>query len=237
MIRVIIADDQELVRAGFRMILEHNGIDVVAEAADGLEAVARTRESTPDIVLMDIRMPTLDGIEATRRVTALPQSTTRVLILTTFDLDEYVYEAVRAGASGFLLKDVAPQDLVHAVTVVARGDAMLAPAVTRRLLEQFVRRPPHPRNPTGRQKPHRTRTIGHPTRRTRTLQHRDRREAAPQRGNDQDLPLADPRQTQPSRPRPTRRPRLRMRPRRTRPTHLTMRCNTDDRILYNGKLM
>ena len=142
MIRVIIADDQELVRAGFRMILEHNGIDVVAEAADGLEAVARTREFTPDIVLMDIRMPTLDGIEATRRVTALPQSTTRVLILTTFDLDEYVYEAVRAGASGFLLKDVAPQDLVHAVTVVARGDAMLAPAVTRRLLEQFVRRPP-----------------------------------------------------------------------------------------------
>ena len=142
MIRVIIADDQELVRAGFRMILEHNGIDVVAEAADGLEAVTRTREFTPDIVLMDIRMPTLDGIEATRRVTALPQSMTRVLILTTFDLDEYVYEAVRAGASGFLLKDVAPQDLVHAVTVVARGDAMLAPAVTRRLLEQFVRRPP-----------------------------------------------------------------------------------------------
>ena len=141
MIRVIIADDQELVRAGFRMILEHNGIDVVAEAADGLEAVTRTREFTPDIVLMDIRMPTLDGIEATRQVTDLPHSTTRVLILTTFDLDDYVYEAVRAGASGFLLKDVAPQDLVHAVTVVARGDAMLAPAVTRRLLEQFVRRP------------------------------------------------------------------------------------------------
>ena len=142
MIRVVIADDQELVRAGFAMILEHNGIDVVAQAADGLEAVARTREFTPDIVLMDIRMPTLDGIEATRRITAIPRSTTRVLILTTFDLDEYVYEAVRAGASGFLLKDVAPQDLVHAVTVVARGDAMLAPAVTRRLLEQFVRRPP-----------------------------------------------------------------------------------------------
>ena len=142
MIRVVIADDQELVRAGFAMILEHNGIEVVAQAADGLEAVARTREFTPDIVLMDIRMPTLDGIEATRRITAIPRSTTRVLILTTFDLDEYVYEAVRAGASGFLLKDVAPQDLVHAVTVVARGDAMLAPAVTRRLLEQFVRRPP-----------------------------------------------------------------------------------------------
>jgi DNA-binding NarL/FixJ family response regulator len=140
-IRVVIADDQELVRAGFRMILDHNGIDVVAEAADGLEAVARTREFAPDIVLMDIRMPALDGIEATRRVTAIPRSTTRVLILTTFDLDEYVYEAVRAGASGFLLKDVAPQDLVHAVAVVARGDAMLAPAVTRRLLEQFVRRP------------------------------------------------------------------------------------------------
>ncbi len=147
MIRVVIADDQELVRAGFAMILEHNGIDVVAQAADGLEAVARTREFNPDIVLMDIRMPTLDGIEATRRITAIPRSTTRVLILTTFDLDEYVYEAVRAGASGFLLKDVAPQDLVHAVTVVARGDAMLAPAVTRRLLEQFVRRPPATGNP------------------------------------------------------------------------------------------
>jgi len=140
--RVIVADDQELVRAGFRLILERNGIEVLGEAANGVEAVALATELRPDVVLMDVRMPELDGIEATRRLLASPSVTTRVLMLTTFDLDDYVYEAVRAGASGFLLKDVAPDDLVHAVRVVARGEAMLAPAVTRRLLEQFVRRPP-----------------------------------------------------------------------------------------------
>jgi len=140
--RVIVADDQELVRAGFRLILERNGIEVLGEAANGVEAVALANELRPDVVLMDVRMPELDGIEATRRLLAGPSVTTRVLMLTTFDLDDYVYEAVRAGASGFLLKDVAPDDLVHAVRVVARGEAMLAPAVTRRLLEQFVRRPP-----------------------------------------------------------------------------------------------
>ena len=142
MTRVVVADDQELVRAGFRLILERNGIEVLGEAANGLEAVALASELRPDVVLMDVRMPELDGIEATRRLLAGPGVTTRVLMLTTFDLDDYVYEAVRAGASGFLLKDVAPDDLVHAVHVVARGEAMLAPAVTRRLLEQFVRRPP-----------------------------------------------------------------------------------------------
>ena len=142
MTRVIVADDQELVRAGFRLILERNGIEVLGEAANGVEAVALANELRPDVVLMDVRMPELDGIEATRRLLAGPSVTTRVLMLTTFDLDDYVYEAVRAGASGFLLKDVAPDDLVHAVRVVARGEAMLAPAVTRRLLEQFVRRPP-----------------------------------------------------------------------------------------------
>jgi DNA-binding NarL/FixJ family response regulator len=141
MIRVVIADDQELVRAGFAMILEHNRIDVVAQAADGLEAVARTREFTPDIVLMDIECPPWtaskppDGSPPSpgRRpgCSSSPPSTSTNTSM-----------AVRAGASGFLLKDVAPRDLVHAVTVVARGDAMLAPAVTRRLLEQFVRRPP-----------------------------------------------------------------------------------------------
>ncbi|MGZ4614901.1 MAG: response regulator transcription factor [Actinomycetes bacterium] len=141
MTRVVVADDQELVRTGFRLILERHGVEVVGEAADGLEAVDRARSLAPDVVLMDVRMPRLDGIEATRRLVSGPTGSPRVLMLTTFDLDEYVYAAVQAGASGFLLKDVAPDDLVHAVRVVARGDAMLAPALTRRLLEQFVRRP------------------------------------------------------------------------------------------------
>ena len=133
-------DDQELVRAGFRLILERAGVEVVGEAGDGLEAVEVAEQVKPDVVLMDVRMPRLDGIEATRRLLARrPQ--TKVLALTTFDLDEYVYAAVRAGASGFLLKDVKPSDLVHAVEVVARGDALLAPALTRRLLERFAAAP------------------------------------------------------------------------------------------------
>lgn len=140
-IRVVVVDDQELVRMGFRLILERAGLEVVGEAADGLEAVALVEETRPDVVLMDIRMPRLDGIEATRRIIAAGDCP-RVVVLTTFDLDDYVYSAIRAGASGFLLKDVSPDDLVHGVRVVARGDAMLAPAVTSRLLEQFVRRPP-----------------------------------------------------------------------------------------------
>ncbi len=139
-LRVLVVDDQELVRAGFRMILERGGITVVGEAADGQAAVALVDELVPDVVLMDIRMPVLDGIEATRRVVATRPGT-RVVVLTTFDLDEYVYEAVRAGANGFLLKDIPPVDLVHAVRVVARGDALLAPALTRRLLERFAARP------------------------------------------------------------------------------------------------
>jgi DNA-binding NarL/FixJ family response regulator len=141
-LRVVLVDDQELVRVGFRLILERGGFEVVGEAADGLEAVEAVREHRPDIVLMDIRMPRLDGVEATRRIMALPGPAPRVLVLTTFDLDEYVYEAVRAGASGFLLKDVAPDDLVHAVRVVARGETMLAPALISRLLERFTERPP-----------------------------------------------------------------------------------------------
>jgi DNA-binding NarL/FixJ family response regulator len=141
-IRVLIADDQMLVRDGFRMILdEQPDIEVVGEAADGLEAVGKARELRPDVVLMDVRMPGRDGLEATRDLLgALPG--THVLILTTFDLNEYVYEAMRVGASGFLLKDVPRSLLIEGIRTVAAGDALLAPAITRRLIEQFVKRPP-----------------------------------------------------------------------------------------------
>jgi DNA-binding NarL/FixJ family response regulator len=141
-ITVLIADDQTLVRDGFRMILdEQEDMVVVGEAGDGIEAVAKTWELRPDVVLMDVRMPGRDGLEATRDLLReLPE--THVLILTTFDLKEYVYEAMKAGASGFLLKDVPRAQLVDGVRTVAAGDALLAPAITRRLIEQFVKRPP-----------------------------------------------------------------------------------------------
>jgi DNA-binding NarL/FixJ family response regulator len=140
-IRVLLADDQDLVRAGFRLILElADGVEVVGEAGDGREAVRLARELEPDVVLMDVRMPEVDGIEATRRLLRAGVDT-RVLVLTTFDLDEYVYAAVRAGASGFLLKDVPRDELVHAVRTVARGEALLAPAITQRLIEKFIARP------------------------------------------------------------------------------------------------
>jgi DNA-binding NarL/FixJ family response regulator len=140
MTTVAVVDDQELVRAGFRLILERAGMDVVGEAGDGLEALDVCEATRPDVVLMDVRMPRLDGIEATRRLVAV-RPDVRVLALTTFDLDEYVFAAVRAGACGFLLKDVSPDDLVHSVKVVARGEAMLAPTLTRRLLERFAAQP------------------------------------------------------------------------------------------------
>jgi DNA-binding NarL/FixJ family response regulator len=150
-IRVLLADDQALVRAGFRAILDgEDDIAVVAVAADGREAVRMVRETVPDVVLMDVRMPGLDGLEATRRIVADDRlADVRVIILTTFDLDEYVYGALRAGASGFLVKDTEPAELIHAVHVVARGDALLAPQVTRRLISEIagrIRRPdPSPR--------------------------------------------------------------------------------------------
>jgi DNA-binding NarL/FixJ family response regulator len=141
MIRVLIADDQALVRGGFRLILDaQQDIEVVGEASDGREALVQARELAPDVVLMDIRMPELDGLEATRRLLGR-DGDCRVLILTTFDLDEYVYEAMKAGASGFLIKDVRPEQLADAVRVVSSGEALLAPVITRRLIEQFVSRP------------------------------------------------------------------------------------------------
>jgi DNA-binding NarL/FixJ family response regulator len=141
-ISVLIADDQTLVRGGFRLILEaQNDIKVVGEAQDGEDALAQARGLRPDVVLMDIRMPKLDGLEATRRLLS-GDGESRVLVLTTLDADEYVYEAMKAGASGFLLKDVRPEQLADAVRVVASGDALLAPVITRRLIEDFVRRPP-----------------------------------------------------------------------------------------------
>ena len=139
-VRILIADDQALVRAGFKMILDaEDDLDVVGEASDGAQAVAMANDLEPDVVLMDIRMPELDGIEATRRIIAAAgERPVRVLMLTTFDLNEYVYEALRAGASGFLLKDVPPEHLVAGIRVVAEGEALLAPSITRRLIQEFA---------------------------------------------------------------------------------------------------
>jgi len=142
MIRVLLADDQALVRAGFRMILKAEpGIEVIGEAGDGSEAVALARTLEPDVVLMDVRMPEMDGIEATRRIVSA-DSAPRVLVLTTFDLDEYVYEALRAGASGFLLKDAPEDQLLAGIRIVADGGSLFAPTVTRRLVERYVGAPP-----------------------------------------------------------------------------------------------
>ncbi len=147
-IRVLVADDQSMVRAGFRMLLSgEDGIEVVAEADNGLEAVDKAARFQPAVVLMDIRMPELDGLEATRRILAADPAA-RILILTTFDLDEYIYEALQAGASGFVLKDDPPEQLIAAIRTVAAGDALLSPAVTRRVIQQFTRIP-RPAQPSG----------------------------------------------------------------------------------------
>jgi DNA-binding NarL/FixJ family response regulator len=147
MTRVLIVDDQELVRTGFRVVLDAEpDIEVVGEAADGIAAVEAVASAHPDVVLMDIRMPNLDGIEATRRIAA-NEASPRVLILTTFDLDDYVYEALRAGASGFLLKDARAEELCDAVRTVAAGEALLSPSITRRLIESYTRHPPPTERP------------------------------------------------------------------------------------------
>jgi DNA-binding NarL/FixJ family response regulator len=148
-IRVLIADDQALIRSGFRMILDAQpDIEVIGEAIDGQDAIDLFRRLVPEVVVMDVRMPSMDGIEATRRLTAADPPA-RVLILTTFDLDEYVFDALRAGASGFLLKDRPPEELVAAVRVIASGEALLAPSVTRRLIAEFAKRPDVPPTPVG----------------------------------------------------------------------------------------
>ncbi len=141
--RVVVADDQTLVRAGFQLLVDSApDLEVVGQAAHGAEAVELARRERPDVVLMDIRMPVMDGLEATRQISALDETAAaRILILTTFDLDEYVYQALRAGASGFVLKDIPPADLLAAIRIVAAGDALLAPGVTRRLIAEFARRP------------------------------------------------------------------------------------------------
>lgn len=142
-IRIVLVDDEQIVRAGLRMILEsEEGFEVVAEAGDGAEAVALVKKLDPDVVLMDIQMPGVNGLEATREIVALARDdSSRVLVLTTFDLDEYVYEALRAGASGFLLKRTPAEDLIDGVRVVAKGDALLSPSITRRMIGEFARRP------------------------------------------------------------------------------------------------
>ncbi|MFM9372729.1 response regulator [Streptomyces sp. Da 82-17] len=149
MIRVLLADDQPLIRSGFRALLDlEDDIEVVAEASDGKEALAYAAEHLPDVALVDIQMPVMDGIEATRRIAADPAlASVHVVMLTNYGMDQYVFDALRAGAAGFLVKDILPEDLLHAVRVAARGDALLAPAVTRKLIDRYVTQPPRPQVP------------------------------------------------------------------------------------------
>ena len=200
-IRVVIADDQTLVRAGFRMILDaRDDIEVVGEAEDGAEAVALVEALAPDVVLMDVRMTGVDGIEATRRIVGAG-SPARIIILTTYDLDEYVFAALRAGASGFMLKDVRPVDLVEGVRVVARGDALLAASVTRRLLDRFVQALPDPADaPPDLGGADRAGGRGAAPRRLGTVQRRDRRAALPERSDGEDTRLGGAAQARPAGP-------------------------------------
>ena len=203
-IRVLVADDQSMIRAGFRMLLANEpDIEVVAEASNGLDAVAQVARFHPTVVLMDIRMPELDGLQATRRILAADDSA-RILILTTFDLDEYVYEALRAGASGFVLKDDPPEQLLAAIRVVAAGDALLSPAITKRVIRQFTRvsRPTPPRELE--QLTERELDVL-PLRHAWALQPRDRARALHQRNDRQDPRHAHTSEARPPRPRSGRR--------------------------------
>ena len=220
-IRVAIADDQPLVRAGFATMVSYaDDLELVGEADNGNDAVAVAKRARPDVFLMDIRMPGVDGLEATRRITSDPDLTgTRIIMLTTFDLDDYVHQALRNGASGFLLKDARPEDILNAVRIVAAGEALLAPSVTRRLIERFTTTPATD-PPAGRARPaHRTRIRSPRARRPRPVQRRDRRPPLHQPVHGQDPRQPHPHQTPRPRPRPTRDARLRNPPRH--PRHLT----------------
>ena len=198
---VLVADDQSMVRAGFRMLLAgEEDIEVVAEASNGLEAVEKAARFKPTVVLMDIRMPELDGLEATRRILAADNGA-RILILTTFDLDEYVYEALGAGASGFVLKDDPPEQLLAAIRTVADGAALLSPAVTKRVIKQFTRIPPPTPPKEFHELSEREQEVFPPHRR-RALEHGDRGGALHQRHDGQDAHHAHPPEAQPPRPRP-----------------------------------
>ena len=200
-IRALVADDQEVVRAGFSALLEtQSDITVVASAADGADAVRLSAEHRPDVVLMDVRMPVMDGIEATRKICENgDDESPRIFILTTFDLDEYVYDALHSGASGFLLKDVPAETLFEAVRVIAAGEALLAPAITRRLIAEFARlRPRQQSRPDGLVEPHSPRDRDPGSRRGRSLESRNRRAARAQRRDRQ-----DPRQPRPTEARAT----------------------------------
>ena len=206
-IRVLVADDQSMVRAGFRMLLSGEpDIEVVAEASNGLEAVDKAARYSPTVVLMDIRMPELDGLEATRRILAADTGVA-VLILTTFDLDEYIYEALRAGASGFVLKDDPPEQLLAAIRTVAAGEALLSPAVTKRVIQHYTRTP-RPTPPKRARRPDRTRARGLAPRGPRHVERRDRPGALHQRDHGQDAHHAHPPEARPPRPRSGRRPRI-----------------------------
>ena len=216
MIRVVVVDDQEVVRAGFGALLATQAdFDVVGTAENGAEAVRLCAAEHPDVVLMDVRMPVMDGIEATRRITeAVADGGPRILMLTTFDLDEYVYDALSAGASGFLLKDVTAERLFDAVRVVAAGEALLDPAVTRRLIGEFARlRPSAPPPPSRWPSSHRVRSRCSPWW-PRALEHRDRRAARRRRPDGEDPREPGARQARPSRPHPGGDHGVRVRPRR-----------------------
>ena len=214
-IRALVVDDQALVRGSFRILVDTApDLTSVGEAANGAEAVELARREKPDVVLMDIRMPGMDGIEATRQITTAPETSgVRVLILTTFDLDEYVFAALRAGASGFLLKDTPPADLLAAIRVVVAGDALLAPGVTRRLIAEFTRHPETPLRPMRRAgSHHRTGTRGPDPDRARPVQHRDRGPPARQPLHRQDPRRPPAHETPRARPRPAGHRRLRRGP-------------------------
>ena len=220
MIRVLVVDDQPLVRSGFRMVLEERpDLELVGEAADGAEALELARELDPDVILMDVRMPNLDGVEATRQ---LVESGTRarILVLTTFDLDEYVYAAIRAGASGFLLKDVEPAELVDAIRVVAAGNSLFGPAATERLVARFSQQPAPDARPLAR-RADRARAGDPHAARERPLERGARREALPQRDDGEDARLVDPAEAARARPRAGGHRRVRRGPRQPEMTQIT----------------